>query len=405
MVAIEKRNRDEIEQEYLALLINKSNLIDLVQLQPECFSNLNNRKIFDYITKFYKKYKYISLDSLNPSLLDYYVNLMCNVAYDQSNSISQLEKSEEAIEKFYKEDKTLEFSKKLQANQITYEDYIKALNDLYYSTSLVKNQIITSSELKSNLTISQIGINFKKFPKLSRELKLLQNDLLVIGASTGVGKSGFLLNLLSDLMSEYQCIYFNLEMSKSNIYRRLVAINAKIAINGIDNPSENQKELIDKALVEIENSKISIFHSANTVSDIKKAIMKLKHGKRHTIIFIDHIGLLKSKDKSSLYEETTETIKELRKICLQYGCTIIAASQLNRTAYNSNEITLNMLKDSGELENSSRKIILISYENKNDRENLEPIMNIDIAKNDCGKTGIIKMKYWKISQIFTEQYY
>ncbi len=61
-----------------------------------------------------------------------------------------------------------------------------------------------------------------------------------------------------------------------------------------------------------------------------------------------------------------------------------------------------MLKDSGELENSSRKIILLSYENKTDRENLEPIMKVDIAKNDNGSTGITKMKYFKTKQVFKE---
>ena len=81
---------------------------------------------------------------------------------------------------------------------------------------------------------------------------------------------------------------------------------------------------------------------------------------------------------------------------------MIAASQLNRTAYTANEVTLNMLKDSGELENSSRKIILLSYDKKENKDGLEPNIYVDIAKNDNGPTGIITMKYYKVRQTFQE---
>lgn len=111
---------------------------------------------------------------------------------------------------------------------------------------------------------------------------------------------------------------------------------------------------------------------------------------------------MKSRDKKSIYEESTETVKELRKICLEYNCTAIAASQLNRTAYQAKEVSLNMLKDSGELENSSRKIILLSYDKKFSKDSLEPNVFVDIAKNDSGPTGIITMKYFKVRQTFQE---
>ena len=63
-----------------------------------------------------------------------------------------------------------------------------------------------------------------------------------------------------------------------------------------------------------------------------------------------------------------------------------------------------MLKDSGELENSSRKIILLSYKDKKDKDNLEPTMLVDIAKNDNGSTGVTEMKYIKVRQTFNENW-
>ena len=61
-----------------------------------------------------------------------------------------------------------------------------------------------------------------------------------------------------------------------------------------------------------------------------------------------------------------------------------------------------MLKDSGELENSARKIILLYRDKESPKEDLKPTMNVDICKNDSGATGIMQMKYEKIKQIFKE---
>ena len=86
-------------------------------------------------------------------------------------------------------------------------------------------------------------------------------------------------------------------------------------------------------------------------------------------------------------------------MCLEYDCTIISASQLNRSAY-SNELSISMLKDSGEIENSSSKTMLI-----NRFKDDQPITEIDleVAKNRDGLTGIIIMKYDKTKQIFKEK--
>lgn len=401
MIKICRENREIIEQEYLSLLLNKSELIEFVTLSANEFSKKNNQRIFKYIVENYNLNKDFSMSSLPVDLLDYAVELL-DGWYDSSSSLNSLQANEKAIERFYKEDLITELNKKLDLKQIDYSKYIEEIKTLDETTTLIKNDPLTRKEIEDNLTLNKIGIKFNNFKKLSNELNLLENDLLVVGATTGVGKSGFLLNLMNDLMDRYQCIYFNLEMSKSNIYRRLIAINQKFAVYSIDNPSDNQKNLINRAIENIEKNKVIVKHSINNVLDIKKVIKQVKDKKKHTVIFIDHIGLLKFQNKKSIYEESTEIVKELRKICLEYNCTIIAASQLNRSAYTSNEITLNMLKDSGELENSSRKIILLSYEDKKQKDNLEPVMIVDIAKNDNGSTGLIRMKYWKVRQVFEE---
>ena len=125
--------------------------------------------------------------------------------------------------------------------------------------------------------------------------------------------------------------------------------------------------------------------------------------KGFTILFIDHLGLTKVDGMKSLYEQATEVAKQLRQMCLEYDCTIISASQLNRSAYNSDEVSLSMLKDSGELENSASKVILLHRDKNSSADDDVVEMNVEIAKNRDGVCGLIKMDYDKTKQIFSEK--
>ena len=211
---------------------------------------------------------------------------------------------------------------------------------------------------------------------------------------------------MEDLSNNYQCMYFNLEMAQSVLLKRLVGIFGNVPMSAIDNPQTSyQQNCVEDAKKIIEERKLYLINSKNTLNEIRLGIAQNKDTTKHTIVFIDHLGLLKASSSKSLYEQTTEIAKELRQISLELDCTIICASQLNRNSYNEEVPTLNMLKDSGEIENSARKVLLL-YRNledkKKNKDTYEPIMNIEIAKNDNGKFGIIKMKYDKTKQRFDE---
>ena len=62
-----------------------------------------------------------------------------------------------------------------------------------------------------------------------------------------------------------------------------------------------------------------------------------------------------------------------------------------------------MLKDSGELENSASKVILLYRDKDDKKDNTTVQMFLEIAKNRDGQIGIIKAKYDKTKQIFTEE--
>lgn len=405
MWKISRDNREEIEDEFMALMLNRNELFDITQVSSKYLINPSNAKIFEYCKECYTEYKVINPVKIYEKHKDVDFNkmgeLLNETFYFDGLWNEQLKLAEESIIKFYKEDIVNFMNKKLEKKEIDYETFMKKMKELDDIQLIKGSTTLSVEELNENISTENVEIKLQNFKKLNNFLRLVQGDFIIIGATTGAGKSGFMLNLMNDLMNRYQCIYFNMEMSKSTIYKRLISIKADVPIDDILSPkSDYQLNNINVAKQEIENAKIIIEHKANDIKQIKNIIMKYKDKNRHTVLFVDHLGLTRADNTKSLYEQATEVAKQLRQICLEYDCTIISASQLNRGAYQSDELSLSMLKDSGELENSASKVILLYKKNKEDKKSN---MIINIAKNRDGIQDVnIEMEYDRQKQIFKE---
>ena len=408
MIAINEANREQIEREFLALVLNKNEVIDLLQIKPKLLHNPKNQKILQYAIECYKEHKIVlptEIIKVHKDLdVDYFTELLVDEFWNSCAWKRQLDLAQDNILKSYKEDVIKKLNNQLSEGIITYDYFTESIKKLD-EVQLLENSVeLKKEEILNSINEERAKININILPKLNNTLKLVQGDFLIIGATTGAGKSGLMINLMGDLMNTFQCIYFNMEMSKSTIYKRIVSVTASVKINDIEHPqTEHQKEVIEKALDKIEKAKLIIEHKASDMNMIKSTIAKMKDKNKHTIIFIDHLGLVKIENAKSLYEQATEVAKELRQICLEYDCTIIAASQLNRAAYSTDEISLSMLKDSGELENSASKVVLLYKDKKADKEDLMQNAILDVAKNRDGYTGTIEVIYDKEKQIFRER--
>lgn len=402
-------SQELIEKEFLSILMFKTSMaIDLLQIKPQYLANKDNIRIMEVMLKAYKKFGVIDIANILSLDKNIYSGYLFDILDDENVPILDIRKqfmsSQKIILDNYKKRVISDLTFKLSKNKITTDEYLNNMSKV--NEIVIKDEInlLTIEELNNNINTENVGIVLNSFPKLNETLKLVENDFFMIGASTGVGKSGLLLNFMNDLMDKYQCIYFNMEMSKSTIYQRMISIKSGVPLSNINNPlSPYQEQVIKKAMKNIVDSKVIVEHKATYIHEIKAVLSKCKDDSRHTIIFLDHVGLIKSLNNKSLYEQTTEVVKQLRQFCLDYDCTIISACQLNRASYNSLELNLSMLKDSGELENSSSKIILL-YKNKENesKEKYVDNMVLDIVKNRDGIKGKIAYTYDKTKQIFKE---
>ena len=307
--------------------------------------------------------------------------------------IASVQGIENVIIKAHKEKLLRMEYKKLEDGSQSIEDYSKNVNQIN-QLGTVKQENITKEELKQCLESDKKAIRGLDLPKLEACLKMKEHDFMVISASgTGGGKTALALNMLSNLSKHYQCIYFNMEMGEEDIKERLISIQSGETMDTLERykyiTDKELKNRIDEAIEEIgTNKRIKILTGAKSLEAVKATINRLDPNE-HTIVFIDHIGMIRGFSRSSLYEKTTEIAKTLRAMALNHNITMIALSQVSRqqnqqgnTRNRENEApTLSRLKESGEIENSARQVIFIYFKTEDN-------YFIHIAKNSNGKVGI-----------------
>lgn len=390
-------NNETLEYELLALIINYPELLERNILKKEYFYG-QDQILFNAILTEYKKHKVLLVENLSKYRgfnLEYYFQLQTDNLWNTNKEIKFEELQKGIIDK-YKRRRFKEITDTYSGNyEKTIQDLEKLLEINYQENSYIKSEDVINSLFNEK---RQLKLGYEEFDK---DLNLSQNDLLIIGAGSGTGKTAFALNLLLKLCDDYQCIYFNMEMSKDILYKRLIAIKTGISLKDLNNAkklSSNDLKKISVASSDLEN--IILINGSINTPIVKKNILNIKTDK-HIVVFLDHIGLIKASG-NSLYEKMTNVAKDLRTICLDCNCTIIGLCQLSRVSQKNNEIPkLQDLRDSGEIEQSARKVVLL-YDEEKDSTNENHNMKMIIAKNDDGNRVIKDFVFERYTQRFKE---
>lgn len=299
----------------------------------------------------------------------------------------------------FKKRKALEISNDLKNRVIDFDAFareVEKINEI--KTAAVKH--VSSEELLDILNNQKYKLKFMHYPKFKAITNMNQNDLVILAAGTGRGKTSLALNLMSDLSINYQCIYLNMEVARETLMLRILSSNTHIPINAMEKYPFDKTAIagddlrsLERFTKRFEERKVQINHNSLSLNEVR-AIISSHDQKEHFIVFIDHIGLISCKGTS--YERMTTVAKELRKLSLDYNCTIIALCQLNRNGQQTNKRPeLSDLRDSGEIEQSASIVVLMHELDKNDYE-------INIAKNRSGRRGRLMMHFQKDIQEFQE---
>lgn len=219
----------------------------------------------------------------------------------------------------------------------------------------------------------RVKIGLKEFDEV---INLCGGDVMAIGARPKTGKSALALQIAIHLQNiGLKVGYFNLEMTRKQIFERLTAFTGDLDLNRILNGTrflEGEKEKFDKALNTMRGMKnLTIFSGSKKVSDIRSE----SRGKGFDVIIIDYLQLLKSEGKrgANRYAEVGDISRGIKAIAMDFNIPVIILSQLNResTLTKEKEPTAANFRESGDIEQDvSIALILWSPEENNDTKRM-----------------------------------
>lgn len=404
----------QIEEDFIGNILYHPDSIKQIVIPDECFLEPINRFIFKLL-----KQQYADSQTINISVLTQNYKHLFNEKFDAqtiipkltsilSNSlpIDNLDYYQETLFSRYIENNILNSIEQFKNQQISQEELFSNIHKYENLNINTSEHKLSGNEIFSLINSTNKNIPFR-FNGLSTVSNIQEHDLVVIGARTGIGKSGFVLNLLEDMSDRYNCILFNMEMAEKQVYQRLVAINTGIPMKYHCEPETTyQEEKIKEGCNNISKKRIKVINQGQTIASIRRKIIA-ETKQEHTLVFIDYVGLIGSNEKNN-YERVTSIVKELRQISLNYNCTIFLVSQLNRNIENNTSKEkqipkISDLKESGELEQSATTVLLLYDENHEKNVGKKEIeVSVIIGKNRNGKLGIAKLKYNKENQRYDE---
>ena len=402
----------DLEEVILGTIIFNSSLIEKLVLSEEYFNYPQTKRILKLLQRQYKEYKIIDLVGMVQNYPEYFEGNNPMVSIEYLTKImsyadpNHFDYYQDSLFKLHNRKKLLEKIEDFKNNKIEQDDLLEFIHKIEQQTLKNNSNSLTGSQIYNLISQQNKRIIFK-YPKLTKYSNIQEHDLIVLAARPGVGKTGFACNLFESLSDKYKCIYFNMEMTEQQLYRRLVSINCKIPISKHDNLKDfNDISRLQISCNNIAKKKIEIITGGQTIRTIRAKIIK-ESVDEHLIVFIDYVGLIRDTEKNrSSYERVTEIVKELRQISLDYNCTIFVLAQINRNSEKEKDKypKISDLKESGELEQSATTVLMLHNENiykSTDNRNTE--IKLIIGKNRNGGTGIIDFDYYPETQNFGER--
>lgn len=238
------------------------------------------------------------------------------------------------------------------------------------------------------------------FIDLDKSINGLNNsDLIILAARPAMGKTSFALNLLLNItkLENKSVLFFSLEMSKSQLYQRLLSIETDIHLHNIKNKflDDDARKKIEIASSNLSKSNIFIEDSPNiSVLEIEEYAKKIKNNGKLGLIIVDYLQLIKSGDNSQ--QEISDISRSLKSLARELDIPIIVLSQLSRNIENrvDKRPKLSDLKGIGGIEKYvDMAIFLYRDDYYNSKSDDKGIAEVIIAKQRNGSTGTVKLLF------------
>lgn len=401
------------------------------KLEPKHFENLIYRNIYSAVLSLYNQGKNIDFtgilsETVTEELPEEIVSEAIRKCTVDTITTAGLQNDIEAILNNYKWRKAKEICSSAGRNNLTVDERIsEVINQLSELMQGIDNHDQTLAEIVKENECNhftpdkkeRLNLGFNSLDKVIGGLD--DTDLFVIGARPSTGKSAYALNVALNIAKTGKKVYFfGMEMSKQQIYERLVSSESKIEMSRIRSAKEfrdideRQDFIFANQRLMLENLIISD-SSGLKPSDVRR---KCKNVPGLKVIIIDYLQLMVSDRRND--NKTAEIgyiSMALKQIASDLHIPIIILSQLNRAVETRQdpEPKMSDLRESGQIEQDANIIGFLYNTTTEDSDSAERIRNgskeeqqyvkgFSIAKNRQGITGKVYYKFNGSIQTFYE---
>lgn len=402
---------EEIEKTMLYYLIFEQ---EEYLLDEEDFTSERNKKIIKAINELKAEKHEVSMLSIKSKIkankkqvLDYIVSLSEYVRTTNPdtvyNILIELSKKRKILKLL--QEKIIEIANSENVD-ILAEETIKQINSIERvnekEKTFLEQVIETTEKIEKNVSEGQDYSLYTGIRDLDdRICGLHKEELTIIGARPGVGKTTFALQIAEYIASKgIETAIISLEMSDCQIIQKMLSKKTRINSYKMRMGTLEINELaeIGKAGAEISNLPIHLITNARTLQQIENIARKLKNRNNLGLLVIDYIQLIKNKGKfNSREQEVADITRTLKLLSLELKIPIIGLCQLNRNATRQ-EPMLSDLRESGAIEQDADNVFFL-YQEKEDEGNIIDI-TLKIAKQRAGEIGKVYLKFNKTMSEF-----
>jgi replicative DNA helicase len=229
---------------------------------------------------------------------------------------------------------------------------------------------------------------------------LQKENLIIVAARPGVGKSSFVTNVARNVAVEagVPVAMFSLEMSRFEIGMRLLCAEARVAWDKVRSgrvATEEWTRIVEAAEV-LHEAPLYIVDSGNvTIVDIRAKARRMKSKQGLGLIIVDYLQLMSSHMRTeNRQQEVAEISRSLKLLAKELEIPVIAVSQLNRNPETraDKRPQLSDLRESGSIEQDSDIVMFIHREDSDD-PSVKGKADVIVAKHRNGPTQTVPLTF------------
>jgi replicative DNA helicase len=238
---------------------------------------------------------------------------------------------------------------------------------------------------------------------------LQPSDLVLVAARPSMGKTSFVLNIAQHVgtSTDMTVGFFSLEMSKEQLFMRMLTSEARIDAHRFRTGYLNEKDYgrLSHALGTLAEARVFIDDTASIgVLEMRAKARRLKAEHGLHLLIIDYIQLMQGRGRfESRQTELASISRSLKGLAKELGVPIVALSQLSRApeTRSDHRPQLSDLRESGALEQDADVVMFIYREEQyrdsdgNPNQEAEGMAEIIIGKQRNGPVGTARLAFIK----------